>query len=227
MFPLYDSIRTKRFPFLNLLLIVSTLIVFFQEILAPNPDAFITKYALIPANVHFLDWHTLLPFVTAIFLHGGFLHILSNLWFLFIFGDNVEDELPAPVFLLLFFLAGVVGNVVEYILLPGSTIPLLGASGAIAGILGCYFIMFPHSKVKTLVFIIFFVTIADIAAPIMLGYWFILQLFSSAASLQLPANQGGVAFGAHVAGFIVGIIFGKLFKPRPVNDMIIEGEIVS
>lgn len=227
MFPLHDSVKTRKFPVLNLLLIFFTIFVFLQEVLAPNPDVFISRYALIPAHVHLSNLSTLLPFVTAIFLHGGLLHIVSNLWFLFIFGDNVEDILPAPVFLLLFFLAGIIGNIVEYILMPNSTIAIIGASGAIAGILGCYYILFPYAKVKTLVFILFFVTIIDISAPIMLGYWFILQLFSSAASLQLPAHQSGIAFGAHVAGFIIGIIFGKLYKPRVSNDMIIEGKIVS
>src|SRR5260370_10683827 len=102
-------------------------------------------------------------------------------------------------------LAGVTGNLAQYLLMPNSTIPMLGASGAIAGILGCYYVMFPYSKIKTLIFILFFVTIVDISDPIMLGYWFVLQIISGATSLPFLNSQGGVAFFAHIAGFIVGL----------------------
>ena len=159
------------------------------------------------------NYLTLLPFITAIFLHGGFLHILSNMWFLYIFGDNVEDALGSIMFLLLFLVAGIAGNLLQYSITPTASVPMLGASGAIAGILGCYYVLFPHAKVRTLIFLFFFVTIVDLAAPIMLGYWFILQLISGAGSLNVSdANQGGIAFFAHIAGFIIGILVGRVFK---------------
>jgi membrane associated rhomboid family serine protease len=215
MFPLYDSIKASRFPFLNWSIVVATAWVFLMQLLAPDPDAFILQYALIPAKVNFSDTATLLPFVTSIFLHGGFLHILSNMWFLIVFGDNVNDELTPFGFLGLYFLAGIVGNLVQYLLDPTSTVPMIGASGAVAGILGCYFVLFPFAKIKTLIFIVFFVTIIDISAPILLGYWFILQIFSGATSLpNMGANMGGIAFFAHIAGFIVGLIGGYIHKKR-------------
>jgi len=214
MFPISDSIPARRFPFFTLFVILLTAYVFAQELLAPNQITFINVNALIPSKINFSEYITLLPFITAIFLHAGFLHILSNMWFLWVFGDNVEDRLSPIIFLLLYMTAGIAGNLAQYFLMPDSSIPMLGASGAVAGILGCYYILFPHSKIRTLVFIFFFVTIIDISAPVMLGYWFILQLVSVAGSLPASANQGGVAFTAHIAGFIVGLIFGVLFKRK-------------
>lgn len=214
MFPLSDSIKAKRFPFLNLFVIFLTVFVFVEEVIAPDQAAFINRYALIPAKIHLSDRSTIATFFTAIFLHGGLLHILSNMWFLFIFGDNVETALSPLVYLLLYLLAGLAGNIVQYVLMPASTIPMLGSSGAIAGILGCYCVMFPRAKVKTLIFILFFVTIVDLAAPIILGYWFVLQILSGITSLPSISDQGGIAFFAHIAGFIVGVIFGMLFKER-------------
>jgi membrane associated rhomboid family serine protease len=212
MFPISDSIKADRFPFLTIALILITIVVFIQQLLAPDFESFIKTYALIPARVDFSILASLMPFVTAIFLHGGFLHIVSNMWFLWIFGDDVEAHLPRIVYLLLYFAAGVIGNFVQYVLMPTSTIPMLGASGAVAGILGCYFVMFPYSKIKTIIFIFFYFTIIDISAPIMLGYWFVLQLISGAVSLPFLSDQGGVAFFAHIAGFVVGILVGLLFK---------------
>lgn len=214
MFPISDSIPARRFPYFTLFLILITVFFFAQELLVPNQTTFLKNNALIPSKVNFSYLNTLWPFITAIFLHAGFLHILSNMWFLWIFGDNVEDHLTPPAFLLLYMTAGIAGNLAQYSLMPNSSIPMLGASGAIAGILGCYYILFPYSKIRTLVFIFFFVTIIDISAPIMLGYWFILQLISVAGSLPASTNQGGVAFTAHIAGFIVGLIFGILFKRK-------------
>lgn len=214
MFPISDSIPARRFPFLTLFIILLTVYIFVQELLAPNQTAFINNNALIPSKVNFSYLSTLWPFVSAIFLHAGFLHILSNMWFLWIFGDNVEDHLTPFIFLFLYITAGIAGNLAQYFLMPNSSIPMLGASGAVAGILGFYYILFPYSKIRTLVFIFFFVTIIEISAPIMLGYWFVLQLISGAVSLPFSGNQGGVAFWAHVAGFIVGIIFGVFAKRR-------------
>ncbi len=214
MFPISDSIPARRFPYFTLFIILITVFFFARELLVPDQTAFLENNALIPSRVNFSNLNTLWPFITAIFLHAGFLHILSNMWFLWVFGDNVEDHLTPSVFLLLYMTAGIAGNLAQYFLMPNSSIPILGASGAIAGILGCYYILFPYSKIRTLVFVFFFVTIIDISAPIMLGYWFILQLISVAGSLPVSANQGGVAFTAHIAGFIVGLIFGVIFKRR-------------
>jgi membrane associated rhomboid family serine protease len=213
MFPIADSIKTRRFPFVNTFFIILCVYIFIQELVAPDTEVFIQHYALIPSHVDFGNFATIAPFMTAIFLHGGFLHILSNMWFLFIFGDNVEDALPLPTYLLLFLGAGVIGNLVQYLFMPLSTVPMLGASGAVAGILGCYYVLFPYAKVKTLIFILFFVTLVNVSAPVILGYWFILQLFSGAGSLQtMQTGTQGVAFFAHITGFVIGLIVGRMYK---------------
>lgn len=214
MFPLSDSVNVKRFPIINVMLIAATIFVFIQQLMAHDQEAFIRSYALIPSLVNLKDSSTLLPFVTAIFLHGGFLHIISNLWFLWIFGDNVEGTLGFLFFPILYFAAGIVGNVAQYILMPTSSIPMLGASGAIAGVLGAYYVLFPRAKVKTLVPFFGFFTILDIPAPFMLGYWFALQLISGAVSLPFSGESGGVAFWAHVGGFVTGVLFAKIFVKR-------------
>jgi membrane associated rhomboid family serine protease len=215
MFPLSDSVKASKFPYMMWLLIAVNVIVFIYELMTPNINSFINHYALVPSQINFNNYITLIPFVTAIFLHGGFLHILSNMWFLFIFGDNVEEALSPFGFLLLFLISGILGNVFQYAIMPHSSIPILGASGAIAGVLGCYYKLYPYSKVKTLIFIFFFVTILDLSAPLILGYWFLLQLISGIGSLtQTSADQGGIAFFAHVAGFIVGIFAAKMIKNR-------------
>lgn len=212
MFPLSDSIPARRFPFITLFIIFLTVYIFIQQLMSPDETAFVLRNALTPANIDPSHFSTLIPFISAIFLHAGFLHIISNMWFLWIFGDNVEGFLPPFVFLILYLLAGVVGNIIQFLIMPASQIPMLGASGAVAGVLGCYYILFPYSKIKTLVFIFFFVTIVEISAPLMLGYWFVLQLISGAASLPFANDQGGVAFWAHAAGFLIGVIFGLVFK---------------
>ena len=216
MFPLYDTIRPSKFPFLNWLIVIITVYGFYLQLTTTDPEAFITQFALIPSLVDFSNPITLVPFITAIFLHGGLLHIISNMWFLIVFGDNVNDSLGYIGFILLYFAAGIVGNFVQFMFTPESSIPMLGASGAVAGILGCYYVLFPHAKIKTLVFIFFFVTLIEISAPLMLGYWFVLQIFSGAASIpMLGAEEGGVAFFAHIAGFVVGLVFGYLYKNKP------------
>lgn len=215
MFPLSDSIKSNTFPFFNYAIIIATIYIFFVQMSAVDLQAFINTYALIPANSNFSDTATLIPFITAIFLHGGWLHIISNMWFLFVFGDNVHDKLGPIRYLLLYFIAGIGGNIAQYFINPGSTIPMIGASGAVAGILGAYFVLFSYSRIKTLIFVLFFVTIIEIRAPLILGYWFVLQLFSGFGSIAtITSEQGGVAFFAHIGGFIIGMIGAKMLKPN-------------
>lgn len=210
MFPISDSIKTTRFPYLNIAMIVFTIFVFIQQFLAPNIDVFIAKYALIPSLVNFSDISTLTPFITAIFIHGGLLHIISNMWFLWIFGDNVEVRLGWFFYLFLYFGAGIIGNFLQYILMPHSSIPMLGASGAIAGILGAYYILFPGSKIKTFILFFIFPLIVEIPASLMLGYWFVLQIISGSTSISF-LNGGGIAFFAHIGGFVTGALLALLF----------------
>lgn len=221
MFPISDSPRSKSFPFINIAIILITCYVFFLQL--TRPDTFTEVLALIPSRINFSDFRTLYPFVTSIFLHGGLLHILSNMWFLWIFGDNVEGRLGHLSYLLLYLLSGIFGAFAQYILFFNSSIPMLGASGAIAGVLGAYFLFFPGNKIKTLIFVFVFFTIADVSAYVMLGYWFILQLISGAISLP-GSEQGGIAFLAHIAGFITGLIIGRLLARTESN--VIEGQVV-
>lgn len=215
MFPLSDSVPARRFPFFNLLLIVGTVFVFFQQLIAPNQEAFINTFALIPAIVDFSNYESLLPFITAMFLHGGFLHIISNMWFLWVFGDNIEGYVGWLAFLFLYFLSGIAGNFAQYVVMPNSTIPMLGASGAVAGVLGAYYVLFSHSKIKTLIPFFGFLSVVEIPAPFMLGYWFVLQILSGAATLPFAGSEtGGIAFFAHIGGFVTGVVFAKLFRPK-------------
>jgi membrane associated rhomboid family serine protease len=217
MFPISDSIASRGFPFINLLLIGITVYVFFLQVTAPDLDTFIYQYALIPSLVDFNHVSTLTPFVTAIFLHGGYFHIFTNMWFLWVFGDNVEDHIGFFMYPIIYLLSGIVGNVAQYLVAPSSSIPMLGASGAVAGVLGSYFVLFPHAKIKTLVPFFGFFSFLDLSAPFMLGYWFVLQIFSGVASFGL-SESGGVAFWAHVGGFVTGFIIAKIFYGRAKED---------
>ena len=209
MFPIGDTNEPGRWPLVNYALIILNILIFLFEITATDTDAFISRYALTPALIHWNDWHTLIPFMTSQFLHGGWLHIGGNMLFLWVFGDNVEKRMG--VFYLPFYLvAGVVGNLLQYVIDPSSTIPGLGASGAIAGVLGAYLVMFPRNLIKTLVIFFGFITITEIPAPIMLVYWFITQLFNGVLSVAAVA-QGGVAYFAHIGGFATGLAAAWLF----------------
>lgn len=213
MIPLKDSQPTGRFPFWVVVIIALNIYFFFLELTSPDPDAFIIHYALIPSLINPSDWHTFIPFITSQFLHGGFIHIISNMLFLWIFGDNVEEALGFLIFPIFYLASGVAGGVLQYIFAPHVQIPMLGASGAIAGVLGAYFALFPNHSIKTLVPIFGFFTIIDMPASVMLFYWFFTQLFSGAASIATHAAAlGGVAFLAHVGGFVFGWIVGGMYK---------------
>lgn len=224
MFPISDSPKTRTFPVLTILIILINVIVFWQMFFVHSSNMIINQYALIPSQIHLSNLHTLTPFVTALFLHGGFLHIISNMWFLLIFGDNVEDEYGRFKYLIIYFGAGLMGNFLQYVLDPTSTVPILGASGAISGILAAYFIAFPHAEVKSLVPIFFLLTIIAIPAWVYILYWFVLQVISGFSSLT-AVQTGGIAFWAHIGGFVTGIILAKLFAPH--HQDYIEGEIVE
>lgn len=226
MFPISDSIKSKSFPIVTIVLIAINIYVFFQELAASSMEAFITRYSLIPSHINVMDYSTLITFISSMFLHGGFLHIISNMWFLWIFGDDVEDFFGKIPYLFLYLLSGLAGNILQYSMSMSSSIPMLGASGAISGVLGAYYVLFPHSKIKTFVFIFFFITIMDIPAAFYLFYWFIIQLFSGAASSTVSYQAGGVAFFAHIGGFIAGVLMAKLLQARQPKNYI-DAEIVS
>jgi membrane associated rhomboid family serine protease len=225
MFPLRDTQKTYKFPLITYAIIAVNAFVFFLEITSANPDAFIEAYALIPSLVNFSRIETLTPFITSQFLHAGFLHIISNMWFLKIFGDNIEERFGSILYLFIYLLAGAVGGLIQYLFSPGSSIPMIGASGAVAGVLGAYLVFFPHHKIETLVPLGLFVTTADLPASLMLGYWFLTQIFSGVGAVAV-AQVGGVAFWAHVGGFVFGYLVAKLFQ-RQGSLKVEEGEILE
>ena len=150
MFPIRDTRNLGKFPLINLALIGLNIYVFIQELFAPNINLFITQYGLIPQNINFADFQTLRSFITSMFLHAGFLHILSNMWFLWIFGDNVEAAIGHIKYLIFFIACGVAASFVQYLFITNSTLPMVGASGAIAGVLGAYLKLFPKNRVDTI-----------------------------------------------------------------------------
>lgn len=213
MLPISDSVKSHRFAFLNLIFVVINVFVFILQLTTPDPEGFVNTFAFIPSTIDFTNISTLYPFITSMFLHGGFLHIASNMLFLWVFGDNVEGELPPLFYIFLYLGSGIVGSLSQYILDPTSSIPMLGASGAVAGALGAYFAYFPHHKIKTLIVIPPFITTTTISAFFMLGYWIVLQVISGAGSLGVSSDQGGVAYFAHIGGFAFGYIIAKVI-PR-------------
>ena len=221
MFPLYDTVRSRKFPLVNLLLIIANVLAFLYEIQMRPPalQGFIFTWGLIPA--HFLSdpsamWQTLL---TAMFLHGGWFHVISNLWVLFIFGDNVEERMGSFRYLLFYLLGGTAAGLLQVYILQASTTPMIGASGAIAGVLGAYLILFPRSKIASLVPIFFIFTLIEVPAFIFLIFWFFSQLYSGLFAVQ-GAGGSGIAWWAHIGGFIFGVLMVSFFarKTRTVYN---------
>src|SRR3989338_7190275 len=212
MFPIRDSRTSGKFPYVNLAMITATIYIFFLEVTSPELNLFIARYGLIPATVDFTEIKTLRPFVTSMFLHAGFLHILSNMWFLWIFGDNVEAKIGHIKYILFYLFCGIGASFIQYLFIFDSHLPMVGASGAIAGVLGAYFKFFPKNKVDTIIPIFGFPFILVLPANFILIYWFITQAFNGVATiLTATASVGGIAYLAHVGGFASGIIVSKYF----------------
>jgi membrane associated rhomboid family serine protease len=220
MIPIRDAIRSKNFPVVNVLLIGLNIVAFLWE-LAQGPDlkeAFYL-YGIVPLrysnpeiSAHFTGFQQYFPFLSSMFLHGGFLHIIMNMWFLYIFGDNIEDRLGHIRYLIFYLFCGVAAGWIHLFTNWNSNVPTIGASGAISGVMGAYLLLYPRSKILTLVFIFFFIQFIEIPAFIFLGVWLFIQLFSAGLT---PRNVGGIAFWAHIGGFVVGLIFIKIFDAIP------------
>ncbi len=214
MIPIRDHNPSHKFPFLTLLLIAVNSYMFFLQLSSPDLELFVFTYGLVPAAFDIFDFRTWFPLLTSMFLHGGWLHIISNMWFLWIFGDNVEATIGKVRYLLFYFLSGVVAALVQYFVIPTSEIPMIGASGAIAGILGGYMVLFPHAQIETLVIGFgLYATTINVPAQFMLFYWFITQFFSGVGSMASGMHtQGGVAFFAHIGGFVAGWLLMQRLK---------------
>jgi membrane associated rhomboid family serine protease len=187
-------------------------LVFYFEVTMTEADLFrfIHNWGLVPAKLNLSNADTWINILTSMFLHGGWFHILSNMWILIIFGDNVEDKLGSLRYLIFYVLSGIAAAMVQIYFDPASTIPMIGASGSIAGVLGAYLILFPHSRIASLVPIFFIFTMIELPALVFLGFWLISQLFSGWLSLQ-GAHASNVAWWAHIGGFVFGMITIRLF----------------
>ncbi|RMG32780.1 MAG: rhomboid family intramembrane serine protease [Methanobacteriota archaeon] len=219
MIPLRDSTRSSTFPYITIIIIVVNSVIFLYEVsLGEHLNAFLNTFGLIPARMIQL-WEQSpmnllaigIPFFSSIFLHGGWMHLIGNMWFLWIFGDNVEDSMGHGRFVLFYLLTGVGANLIHAFVNISSTVPTIGASGAIAGVMGAYMMTYPRGRVLTLIPIIIFIHFAEIPAWVFLLIWIAIQTFQGIASLGIVTG-GGVAWWAHIGGFILGAILIFLFR---------------
>jgi membrane associated rhomboid family serine protease len=223
MFPIRDDQPRYSTPYVTWFLIALNILIFvFQSMLDPaSSELFARQFGMVPSHLAaFLAGSSryplpavILPFFTSMFLHGSWVHVLGNMWFLYIFGDNVEDYLGHFTYLVFYILAGLIAMATQVAIYLHSNVPTVGASGAIAGVLGAYFILYPRARVLTW----FFLFVFYVPAWVMLGYWFVLQFLSGAATLSMAnasRDVGGVAVWAHVGGFVAGAIMIKIFPER-------------
>jgi membrane associated rhomboid family serine protease len=209
MIPLRDVIPSRTTPYITVTIIVLNALAWFLELSLPRDvlPIFLRVYGVVPARLHA---STLL---TSMFLHGSWMHVIGNMWYLWIFGDNVEDRVGHGRFIVFYLLCGIAAALGQIVIDPGSTLPTIGASGAIAGVMGAYFVLYPRSRVLTLIPLVIFWEVIEVPAPLLLGFWFLMQLFSAGAiAVTASTGGGGVAFMAHVAGFLCGA--GAIFVFR-------------
>jgi membrane associated rhomboid family serine protease len=220
--PLRDANPTRRTPLVTLSIVIACLVAYAWELglMASGGeaalDAFITRWGVVPADLvaawsrgDYLSLATL-TLVTSLFLHGSWLHLLGNMLYLWIFGNNVEDRFGRTGFLLFYLFGGAFAGLSQVAIDPTSTIPTIGASGAIAATLGAYFVLFPRARVTSLVFLGFFYQLIDVPAIIVLGFWFVLQLIDGLTALGVVQTGGSVAFFAHIGGFVVGAVVARV-----------------
>ncbi|MCC5635531.1 rhomboid family intramembrane serine protease [Nostoc sp. CHAB 5844] len=217
MFPLYDENPTRITPYFTYGLIGMNILVFLHEVSLSNArlNLFFREYAVVPQELTYNfdgEWITL---ITSQFLHGGWWHLISNMVFLWVFGNNIEDRLGHFKYLIFYLTCGALAALCQWVIGMNSSIPSLGASGAISGVLGAYLIRFPHARITTLVFLGFFVTTISVPALVVIGIFFVQNIISGLASLQAAANMsvqtGGVAYWAHIGGFVFGVLLAPLF----------------
>ena len=225
MIPLRDTIPSRSVPIVNYLLIVVNALVFFYELtLGADLPYFITRYGIVPARFFNpqlfgadLFGAAVLPLITFMFLHGGWFHFIGNMLYLWIFGDNVEDRVGHFRYLMFYVICGLASGLAQLFIYPSSPLPIVGASGAIAGVMGGYLLLYPFARVVTLFFFFFFVQIVEVPALFFLGFWFVFQFLSG--SFSLAGEGGGVAWWAHIGGFVCGalLVFPLLKKRKQVS----------
>jgi membrane associated rhomboid family serine protease len=210
MFPLGDASRwVRHFPIVTALIIGANALAFMLEL--AGGETFINQWSLVPADiVAGRNWITIL---TAMFMHAGWAHILGNMLFFWVFGPEIEDVMGPGRYLIFYVLSGLAATVAQVIINPASTVPNLGASGAIAGVMGAFLITYPRDQIRTILVFFYFVRITFIPAVVLIGFWFLIQLFSEVGALA-QVQTGGVAYMAHVGGFIFGAVSVRLFETR-------------
>jgi membrane associated rhomboid family serine protease len=225
MFPLRDTARTRSIPIVNWLLIGANTVIFLMEFLLQARlgsnylQSFLTTFGMVPAKLSLGRPLSFLTILSSMFLHGSWFHLISNMWILFIFGDNIEDRLGSARYFAFYIISGVIAGLTEGLLLSKSTLPTVGASGAIAGVLGAYLVLFPRSRVLTLIPLFIFPWLVEIPAYVFLGIWFLSQLSSGLLSIGAMGNFGGIAWWAHIGGFLFGIVAGRLLIRRRRPDL--------
>ncbi len=224
MIPIRDQIPTRRVPYVNYILIAANIFVFILQWLAgDNQDALVYQFALIPASfLKDFNLGNIFKIFTSMFMHAGLIHLGGNMLYLWIFGDNVEDSLGHGRYLLFYLLGGLIASLAHVFTNSSSQIPTVGASGAIAAVLGAYLVLYPQSKVLTIIPLGFFLRMTMVPASIVLGLWFILQLFSGLLSAGGPDDVGGVAFFAHIGGFVAGFILAKIFSKKRYKEAMVR-----
>ncbi len=211
MIPLRDTQPSYTFPFVTVAIIVLNVLAFLYEFSMDDYELnfFIAHYGVIPTRFQWMDM------LTSIFLHGGWMHLIGNMWFLWIYGDNVEDILGHSQYLVFYLLCGAIATLTHILFNMDSRVPTIGASGAIAGVMGAYVVKFPHSRITTLVPVFVFLTTMEIPAYFILLYWFVIQFFSGIGSVgHSHLSQGGVAWFAHVGGFLAGVVLILVMRTR-------------
>lgn len=227
MLPIGDYAGGRRgFPIVNVALILLNVLVFLYEVSLPGPrlEAFVSTLGAVPAAIVGRDSVVLAPgsvipawltLFTSLFIHGNWLHLGGNMLYLWVFGDNVEEAFGHGRYLLFYLIAGVAATAAQILVNPSSPVPTVGASGAIAGVMGAYLVMFPRASVRTIVMLVFIITVVYLPAVLVIGVWFLLQLVSGIGSLGVPTQQtGGVAVWAHIGGLIAGAVMVLFFRRR-------------
>ena len=218
MIPYKDDNPTHRFPYVTIGIIISNILIFLLEIISPpGMEKTVYAYGAVPQYIltfeKFQPIHPALTVFTAMFMHGGLFHLGGNMLYLWIFGNNIEDKLGHLRFIIFYIFCGITAAYSHALIDPHSLTPMIGASGAISGILGAYLLLFPRAGVNTLIFLGFFVQVVKIPALIVIGFWAIVQFINGLVSTGL-VKQGGVAWFAHIGGFLTGLLTIKLWLPR-------------
>jgi len=218
MIPIRDRNPSGTFPFVTVSIIALNIMVFLFELsMGQGLDSFLFQFGVVPIKVYYSTdipgsniINTYFPFLSFMFLHGGFVHLIGNMWYLWIFGDNVEDRLGRIKFVIFYLICGIGSAIVHVYFNSQSGVPCVGASGAIAGVLGAYMVTFPRARVLVLIPLFIVWQTIELPAIIVLGFWFLIQFFSGTASIS-STHGGGVAWWAHIGGFVLGVILIKLF----------------